>query len=196
MMIFAFDSIRVLDGDVTLSVNGQLKALKMNSVMELDECDTVSFISGPGKLRVKNFIFSERAPNKTYKTICKENYFSKLTGQLLAYNESSKSGVSMRNMSTAKASSEYYIKKPVDNGMVNEKYFYFSKDVLVLNTQMFRAKKILIKIQNSDENLHILDFDVNGESVIKINAEIIKKKCIVVVENAETNEKLLSIYID
>jgi len=196
MMVFGLDSISALDGDVTVRVNGALKTLKKNTVIELDECDTVSFVNGSGKLKVKNFVFSEQTLNKSYKTVCKENYFSQLAGQLFASTESSKPGVSLREVKIIKSTPEYHVKKPVDNETVYEKYFYFSKDHLVVNMHMFSAKKLLFKIHSSDKKVHILDLDKTTESAIKIDASIIEKKCIFMEENAETNDKLLSIYID
>ncbi len=61
---------------------------------------------------------------------------------------------------------------------------------------MFSAKKLLFKIHGYDKKVHILDIDKTTESAIKIDASIIEKKCTFIVENAETNDKLLSIYVD
>lgn len=195
LLLSATDTLQVLNGDVTVQINGAVKTLKSSSIFELHECDTISILNGPGKMKVKNFIFSENTSEKTYKTICKENYFSELAGQLFANNESKKSGVSLRDIKIIKSAPEYHVTKPVDNETVYEKYFYFSKDYLVINNTMLGAKKMKISIQDMNGKVNYV-YESNGTvAVFKIDASILNKKSYVKIENIETKDKLLLIDI-
>lgn len=197
MILFGTDTLRVLDGDVTLQINGAIKTLANDGQIELNECDTVTFMHGKGKMRIKKFVFSDQTPAKTFKMTCSENYFTQLSGKLFANTETIKFGVSLRGVNKLPSNTELRFSKPVDHTIIVKDHVYFSKDFLVINANQLCRKKVQIEVYNQDNSLvYSTNNENQTDALLKLDSSILEKDYQVIVKRMYSSEILLSIHID
>ena len=197
IILFGTDTLRVLDGDVTLQINGAIKTLTKDTQIELDECDTVAFMHGKGKVKIKNFVFSEQTPGKTFKMMCSENYFTQLSGKLFANTETIKFGVSLRGVNKLPSNTELRLSKPVDHTVIVKDHIYFSKEFLVTNVNQLSRKKVQIEVYNQDKSLvYSTNNENQTDALIKLDSSILEKGSQVIIKRLFSSEILLLIHID
>lgn len=197
MLVCAADTLKVLEGDVTVQINGATKTLVKDKQLKLEECDNVTFIHGKGKIKIKNLVFSEDTAQKTFKTICSENYFSSLAGKMFASSEASKYGVSLRGFPTLETNNEFNVTKPVSGSTIIQKDFSITNNYLLIESKRFYPLPIKLEIFNRrNESVYSETIDDKFQTAFKIDTSILEPKYTIRLKRVETDEMLLKININ
>lgn len=194
-LLFSVESLKILDNEVAVQINGLTKKLQANQIIELKECDTVYYVSGKGKIKIKNLIFGNNTPIKTYKTTCTENYFTSITGKLLASSEATKFGVSLRGNSTKNQTSEYYLELPKNNKKIIEDDFVATQELLFVNSKKYYPLPVLLEI--FDDKNHLIYSQENNsdaKTIFKIDMQIINTGYHLIIKSIRTDEIFVNIF--
>lgn len=196
-LLFSAESLKVLNGDVTVQINGLSKKLQENQTLELAECDTVSYINGQGKIKIKNLIFTKDTPIKTFKATCTNNYFSSIAGKLFASSEATKYGVSLRGDGSKNQTVEYNVEIPKNDTKIVEKDFIVTKELLFIDSKRFYPLPVVLEIFDAKNQLiYSLENRTDPKSIFKIDMEMIHSGCHVMVTSIRTDEILINIFFE
>jgi len=160
--------LSVIKGDVKISVNKKEYNLGKGEKKELEDGDSILFISGIGRVIIDDIQLSENT-RKEYKVPVKRGYFSNLfkklkEGVVIAYvdtQESSKNGVSTKGVKEINDNSNIILKAD-------------SKEFIIASEQ-FGPYPVTIKLK--DEKGKVVDTFVNENNditIYKVSSSFVK----------------------